>query len=230
MTLHEEAPVVAKHLNPIDKNRAIVWARYHVDSDDWVLLAVKVTHHTNAEGKQIPSLVTLALVDHDQKVLLETMIKAPDAVTNEEISLHGVDQSVVFKAKSFDEVTKTLLKLIGEKTIVSWNPKLIQQTFNELAELNGKPVSKWKSHSVAEELARFVGKSDNPMNGYEPQPLPLVGISALDECKSVYKVIAEIAKASQTTDSIAGGDPGWTAEFYKPKIAAKDKFKGFFGR
>ncbi len=232
MTLKDEQQAVAKHPNPIDKNRSIVWARYHVDSDDWVLLALKVTRRANAEGKQVPSLVTLALVDHTNKVLFQSMIKASDMVSNEEIAQHGVDQSVVFQAKTFAEVTKMLSQLVEhETTIVTWDPKATQQIFDELAELHGVPKTRWKSHGVADELARFVGKTDNPMNGYERQPLPILGIGALDECKAVNKVIAEIAKASQTTDSIAGGDPGWTAEFYKPKIsaAAKDKFKGFFG-
>lgn len=233
MTLKDEPQALAKHPNPIDKNRSIVWARYHVDSDDWALLAVKVTRRANAEGRQVPSLVTLALVDRENKVLFQSMIKASDMVSNEEIAQHGVDQSVVFQAKTFAEVTKALSKLVAdEATIVTWDPKVLQETMDELAELHGVPKSRWKSHGVAEELARFVGKTDNPMNGYERQPLAVLGISALDECKAVNKVIAEIAKASQTTDSVAGGDPGWTAEFYKPKItvAAKDKFKGFFGR
>jgi hypothetical protein len=231
MTTNEETQAVVNHPNPIDKNRSIVWARYHVDSDDWVLLAVKVTRHANSEGKEIPSLVTLALVDHAGSTLFETMIKASDMVSNDEIAQHGVEQSVIFKAKSFQEVTETLIKLIDDKTLVSWDPALIQKTFDELAELHGAEKIRWKSHGVAGELSRFVGKTDNPHNGYESQPLPLTGIGALDECKSVIKVIAEIAKASQASDAVAGGDPGWTAEFYKPKISAtaKEKFKGFFG-
>lgn len=232
MPLKDETQPVVKHPNPIDKNRSIVWARYHVDSDDWVLIALKVTRRTNAEGKEIPSLVTLAIVDRSNKVLLETMIKASDMVSNEEIAQHGVDQSVVFKAKPFAEVAKALSGLIeNETTIVTWDPKFIQQTFDELSELHGVPKRRWKCHGVAEELARFVGKTENVFNGYEPQPLPILGIGALDECKAVNKVIGEIAKSSQTTDSVAGGDPGWTAEFYKPKVGttAKDKLKGFFG-
>jgi len=229
MSLKEEGnePAV-KHPNPIDRNRSIVWARYHVDSNEWVLLALKITRRADESGKEVPSLVTVALVDHNGRPLVEDMIKTSSMVSNDEIARHGVDQSVVFNAKSFDDVIENLNAKIGAKTIVAWDPKMIQGILDELHHLHGAEPRRWKGHDASMEYSRFIGKTDNPLNGYELQELPLLGLSAVDECRSVLKVIQEIAAASQATNSL-NGDPSWTAEFYRPKVGAKDKIKGLFG-
>jgi hypothetical protein len=225
MSLKEEVNTDASHHpNPIDRNRSIVWARYHVDSNEWALLSVKLTRQGQA-----PSLATVALVDHNGRTLVEEMIKASDMVQNEEIAQHAVDQSVVFNAKSFESAMRNLVDKIGDKTLVAWDMSFIQKSFDELCALNGMPSVEWKGDSASKELARFVGETEDPENGYKLQPLPIVGLSAVDECKAILKVINEIAGASQAGDSIATGKPGWTAEFYRPKVGAKEKLKGLFG-
>jgi hypothetical protein len=224
MSLKEEVHDAPNHPNPIDRNRSIVWARYHIDSNEWALLSVKVTRR---EGHI--SLVTVALLDNHGRALLEEMIKASDVVPSEEIALHGVDQSVVFNAKSFEEVMRKLVDRIGERTLVAWDMKAIQTIMDELCLKNNMPSVEWRGESACNELARFVGETQDVKLGYNAQPLKLVGISAADECKSVLKVITDMAASSQASDSLVDGKPGWTAEFYRPKVGAKEKLKGLFG-
>lgn len=211
------------HPNSIDRNRSIIWARYHVDSEDWVLMAVKTT------GKLSPSLVTVALVDRFGKTVLEAMIKASDMVSNDEIFKHGVDQSVVFNAKTFQEVVGNLMEAIGEKAVVAWNADAMQDVFDVLARQNDVAGPQFEAHSVSEEYARFVG--DLGADGkYKQKELSVLGISAADECRAVLRTISGMAGASQVmTDALASGKPGWTAEFYKPKVGPTEKLKGLFG-
>lgn len=224
MSLKEDGYEAPNHPNPMDRNRSIVWARYHVDSNEWALLSAKVTRR---DGRI--SLATIALVDNHGRELLEEMIKASDVVPSEEIAQHGVDQSVVFNAKSFEEVMRKLVDRIGERTLVAWDMKAVQEIMDELCAINNMPQVEWRGESACRELARFKGETQDVKNGYNPQPLKLIGISAADECKSVLKVIAEIAASSQASDSLIDGKPGWTAEFYRPKVGAKEKLKGLFG-
>lgn len=224
MSLKAEGHDVSNHPNPIDRNRSIVWARYHVDSNEWALLSAKVTRRDG----QI-TLATIALLDNHGRELVEEMIKASDVVPNEEIAQHGVDQSVVFNAKSFEEVMRKLVDRIGERTLVAWDMKAVQSVMDELCAINKMPSVEWRGDSACKELARFRGETEDVKLGYNPQPLELVGISAADECRSVLKVINEIAASSQASDSLVDGKPGWTAEFYRPKVGAKEKLKGLFG-
>lgn len=224
MSLREEGHDAPNHPNPIERNRSIVWARYHVDSNEWALLSAKVTRR---DGKI--TLATIALVDNHGREMLEEMIKASDVVPNEEIAQHGVDQSVVFHAKSFEEVMRKLVDRIGDRTLVAWDMKAVQSIMDELCTMNNRPSVEWRGDSACKELARFKGETQDVKLGYNPQPLELSGISAADECKSVLKVIQEIAASSQASDSLVDGKPGWTAEFYRPKVGAKEKLKGLFG-
>lgn len=228
MSFNEDHDTVA-HPNPMDRNRSIMWARYHMDSDDWILLAAKVTRRSDASGKSVPSIVSIAVTEHTGKALMEAMIRTSEIVSNDEIAQHGVNQSIVFNAKPYVEVRETLLKLLAEKALMTWDSDFIQKTFNELDSLNGFAPAHWKGDSAIREFARFSGKLRNPGEGYMPQPLPSLGISAADECRSIIKLIKDMAGSSQVTDQVASGKPGWTAEFYKPRINATDKLKGFFG-
>ncbi len=228
MSFNEDHDAVV-HPNPMDRNRSIMWARYHVDSDDWILLAAKLTRRSDASGKSTPSIVSVAVTDHTGKALFEALASFSEMVSSDEIAQHGVNQSVIFNAKPYAEVRQSLLKLLAEKALVTWDSDNIQKTFNELDSINGFAPSHWKGDSATREFARFVGKTRNPGEGYVSQPLPALGISAADECRSIIKLIKDMASSSQVTDQVASGKPGWTAEFYKPRLNATDKLKGFFG-
>lgn len=217
------------HPNPMDRNRSIMWARYHIDSDDWILLSMKVTRRDDEAGKSRPSIVSIAVTDHSGKAMYEAMVRSAEIVSNEEIALHGVNQSVVFNAKPYSEVRESLLKLLAHKALVTWDSDYIQKTFNELDSINGFAATHWKADSAAREFARFVGERSNPSATYVSQPLPLPGVSASDECRSIVNLIKEMAGSSQVSDQVASGKPGWTAEFYKPRVNTADKIKGFFG-
>lgn len=216
---------VSSHPNPMDRNRSIVWARYHADSNEWALLSVKITR----QGDK-PSLATIALVDRHGRPLVEEMVKSCDEVPSDEIAQHGVDQSVVFNAKPFEEVMRKLVDKIGDNTLVAWDMAVIQKSFDELCALHGMPSVEWRGDSACKENARFIGIPDaSEKYGYKMHPLKLTGLGAVDECKSVLKLIMDMAASSQTNDSVVKGDPSWTAEFYRPKVGAKEKLLGLFG-
>lgn len=218
-----------EHPNPMDRNRSIMWARYHMDSDEWVSLAVKVTRKPDEAGVQKPSVVTMALMNCHGETVLECMIKASQMVSNEEVAQHGVEYSVMYNAVSYEQALNELRNKIDGKTIVAWDVIQLQETFKELDEYYGAPVQKWTAHSAQKEWSRFVGHTRDVKNGYEMQPLPVLGMSAVDELRAVKKVMSDIAGSSQMNDELAGGKPGWTAEFYRPKVNPSDKLKGFFG-
>lgn len=229
MSSNESEQGKLNHPNPIDRNRSITWARYYMDSNEWVLLSLKVTKRTVESGVEQPSVVTVALLDHSGKTLLECMVKAPHMVSNDEIAKHGVNYSVVYNAKPYEQIIADLIQIIGSREIVAWDCELVQKQFDDLGRFYGAPIRKWKIQDACSRFVSFVGIPQDIKNGYDAQPLPVSVLSAVEECRTVRKQISEMAAGNQVTDQVACGKPGWTAEFYKPKLTPKDKIKGMFG-
>ncbi|SRR5579883_266327 len=217
------------HANPVDRNRAISWARYLMDSDEWVIMALKVTRRTVDSRPDQPSLITVALLNNVGNIRLEAMVKTPYMVSNEEIAQHGVDYSVVYNAKPYDQVRDDIIRAVNSREMVVWDAPVMHAALAELDHYFNLSERAWKFYCASSEYARFRGVKAVSGAQYEVQPLPQIGLSAVDECRSVYKIISEMAASSQFTDPIAGGRPGWTAEFYRPKINTGDKLKGMFG-
>ncbi|MBX9694618.1 MAG: hypothetical protein K2Z81_19685 [Cyanobacteria bacterium] len=212
------------HPNLADRNKSILWARYTLDSQDWVILSLKVTW----DGENL-ALATLALMDGTKgKMLVESMVKSDSIVSAESIARHGVEQSVVFHAKSYADVRAELMIKASGKEIFVWDAHVTQELLNRLDNLYGEKPMDWRFNDVSTVFGRYMGAVDES-GEYEVYPLPASGTSAKAECTDVRGVLTEMASTSQATDSVAGGKPGWTAEFYRPKRSPKDKIKDMLG-
>ncbi|HMW91621.1 MAG TPA: hypothetical protein PKE54_16455, partial [Candidatus Obscuribacter sp.] len=108
-------PTPSAHPNSIDRNKAIVWSRYLIDSSDWLLFATKVTYlHADRayQGLEQPKLVSLAVLTPEGKVVFEALLRAEEMVHNQVIAQHGLEQSVVFNARPFSEIAMQLTRLL----------------------------------------------------------------------------------------------------------------------
>ncbi|MBZ0188610.1 MAG: hypothetical protein K8F91_20360 [Candidatus Obscuribacterales bacterium] len=215
------------HPNPMDRNRSILWARYHIDSDDWLVLATKVTLDPEQEGF---ALVSMALIDGAGRTVFEALVKPDREVPNDLIAMHALDYAVVFNAQPYPVLRQKLIEHMSEKEVTAWNFDEQRNVLNALDKTFGLPAYEWLGNSVSHQLARFTGVKTDNSEGYELQPLTINGLAARDQCLAVRKSVVDMASSSQAVDSLSGGKPGWTAQFYRPKISPADKLKNLFGR
>lgn len=216
----------ARHPRPLDHNRAILWARHLVASSDWLILATKSTAAA-VRGEEAAVLVSLALLSPAGEVLLETFIKPSGAINGEAITKHGLDSQRAFNAISYDELKVLLKELVGDKQALSWNLDDQNCLLESYAVSEKTTPLAVHGQSLMHQYARFIGQWTE--SGYKSQELPEEAHkSALAECQAVLSTIRWMASKNQLSDSLATGNEGWTAEFFKPKLTPVDRLKGFF--
>ena len=230
---------VHPHPNVVDRNKAIIWARYLIDSSDWLIFACKVNYlpstiqTTNKPvtktGLAQPKLVSLALITPEGKVVFESMLKSDDVVPSELLAEQGLSQPVVFNARPFCEIALQLARMTDGKQVLTWDLAEVQVLFDELCVEYAQPPLVFAGHSLKDEYARFTGEVDEGGRNYKLQQLKPANNSAVAQCRAVLDVLYQMASSSQTNNNAVTGNQGWTGEFYKPKLTARDKFKGFLG-
>lgn len=225
------------HPNPKDRNRAIIWARYAADSTEWVILSLRSTEvipsakalQNNPDLIQPQLLVSAAIIAPGGKVLLETLIKVPEFSAKEALEEHGIEYSVLIEAKPYPEFVAAVKKIAERKQIFCWSAEETNNILTKAARVNRGETLTLPLVSVSEEYARFVGQQVPDSAEYIVPELKGVEKSAMSESHAILKAIVEMAVGNQTSDSAVSSHMGWTAEFYKPKLSAADKLKGFLG-
>ena len=216
----------AAHPNSKDRNRSIIWARFAADSTEWVILSLRATDVVSDGNSQ--KLVSLALLGHSGKVLLETLIKTSEFPARDAIEGHGIDYSVLMNARTYDEVVAEIKHLIERKQVFCWDAIETRQILSQVASANKADTLSLPLISVNEEYGRFLGNLKPGTASYDLPELKKEK-SALESAKNVLSVILEMAGSNQYLDSASASPMGWTGEFYRPKASPAEKLKGFLG-
>jgi DNA polymerase III epsilon subunit-like protein len=215
----------------LDRNKSIIWARYLIDSPDWLIFASRVSRLT-PEVTPLTGpikLLSLSLLTPSGKVIFESMLKPQEMIPATLISEHGLDYAVVFNAQPFSEILQKLRQLIGTKQILAWDLDAQQGLLDQLCAQFAQPILPLAGYSLRPEYARYVGESDGQTGAYKTQTLTSTGVGATAECRAMLNTLTTMASTSQIRDTAPTGHQGWTAELYKPKINPKEKIKDFLG-
>lgn len=225
------AAVKANHPRPMDRNKSIIWARYLIDSTDWLLFASRVTRVQGNAGALSTKvkLASMSVLTPTGKVLYEALLKPEEEISSHLIAEHGLDYSVVFNAKTFAEIAQDLSRLFEGRQALAWDLTAQQSLLDELCLQYAQPPLSLTGFSMRPEYARFIGEMDELGRAYKAKPLSVDGLGATAEARALISALYTMASSSQITNTAATGNQGWTGEFYKPKLTAKDKIKDFFG-
>jgi hypothetical protein len=220
-----------QHPRPMDLNKSIIWARYLIDSTDWLLFATRVTRVQGNGGALSTKvkLASMAVLAPTGKVLYEALLKPDEEISNHLIAEHGLDYSVVFNAKTFAEIVTDLNRLFEGRQALAWDLAAQQSLLDELCEQYRQPPVALTGFSMRPEYARFRGEMDEFGRSYKVKVLNVDGVGAAAEARALISALYTMASSSQITNTAPTGNQGWTGEFYRPKVTAKDKIKDFFG-
>lgn len=226
------------HPRPLDKNRAILWARHLAQSDDWLILSTRVTDTANAQAKsaagqvwQEPSmLVSVAVLTPAGTPAVEALIRPPGSVSSTDIAAHGIEFLGVFNVTEYEQLRERLSQLLPGKQVISWELDKQVRIISQLDEQYGQQHVRLSGHSVAPQYARFTGAFNQETGHYSHLPLPNSdkAHSAMNECRTILSLISQMAASTQQLDG-AATKQGWTGEFFKPRVSPVEKVKEFFG-
>lgn len=206
----------------LNRNRSITWARYILDSSDWVILAARATTVNTGDEAEGITLMSAAIVQEGGKLILERLVRANEFSARDAIEGHGLDYQVLLHAVSYQEVLEEIETIIRNRHVLVWDEKELCRVFNIAAASYGAAPPAFKASDVRSRYDRFNGVADGQ------SALASRGVSAVSECQAVLTVIQEMARSNQRLDA-AASPLGWTAEFYKPKLTPAEKLKGFLG-
>ena len=157
-------------------------------------------------------------------------MKPEGIVSNDAIAQHGLETSTLFNAQPYSVIRDSLIRLLSDKDVYSWNFDKQRQILEKLDKQFNMPPHEWRGNSVSHQYARFVGKQEGGKPGYVMPKLKTEGLAAQVENKSVLRIVNEMASSSQLADPLASGKPGWTAECYRPKLSTGEKWRNLFGK
>lgn len=97
------------------RHKASNWAKRLLQRSDWVILDTETT------GLEPGEICQIAIVDHTEKTLLDTLIKPTISIPAEATAIHGITSEMVEDAPQFPEVYPLIREAIGSKLLVIYN-------------------------------------------------------------------------------------------------------------
>lgn len=182
-----------KTYDPVDRDRAILWARNVLDNKGNYLIM-----DTETTGlKYDDEIIQIAIIDLDRSVHFNTLLKPKKkkSISREATQVHGIKNSDLIDAPCFETAIHKFVKVTEGKTLLFYNAdfdvRLLKQTCyaNNTEEF---PLSYW---CVMKEFSKFVGEWNEYHNDYKYQKLTGGDHSALGDCLATLTFIERMAKA-----------------------------------
>ncbi len=221
------------HPNPIDRNRAILWARDLMQFREWVVLAIKISRTERASADECNELISIGVLGPDNNLLLDVLVRPNKAVNNDLLKKHGCDQARAFSSPSFEAIHRILEAGFAKTPVIAWAPNRLQQTLDHLCAVSHLPELRAKWIGAQSEYAKYVG-DELPQGGYDMKEIPdgagcADEASTIYECRKITEVIAHMAASSQISASALTFNKNWSAAFYRPKLGPTAKIREILG-
>lgn len=122
-------------------NRNMPAFRQMIKNGDFVVLDTETTGLYNAE------IVQIALVDSQDNVLLDTLVKPVSRIPYEVIRIHGITNERVADAPSWADVTAQVEAALRGRDVVVYNATFDRKMLHTSAEAAKLPKVDWKTFS-----------------------------------------------------------------------------------
>jgi DNA polymerase-3 subunit epsilon len=160
---------------------------------------------TETTGLYNAQIVQIALIDHEGKPLLNTLVKPTEAIPAAARAIHHITDEMVADAPSWFEVRKMVLQIVKEQTVVIYNSSYDVGVMRSSDSHNGLEPLNWYKDAAKEwfcamnAYAVHYGDWNSRHNSYTWKPLiqaansfnvPTVNAhSALGDCLMTLGVV-----------------------------------------
>lgn len=121
--------------------RNIVAFKQMIQRGDFVVLDTETTGLINAE------IVQIAVVDSQDNVLLDTLVKPVNRIPYDVIRIHGITNERVADAPSWADVTHQVQAILRDRDVVVYNASFDRKMLHSSADAAKLPKVDWKSFS-----------------------------------------------------------------------------------
>ncbi|WP_052672458.1 3'-5' exonuclease [Aliterella atlantica] len=175
-----------------DRVRAVKWAKEILGRDNWTILDTETTGLGDAE------IIEIAIIDHQARTLLNTLIKPTIPIPVEATAIHGISDEMVKDALSFPEVFSQIHSILEGKQVLIYNVSFDICVLSYCRKLHGlePPLGlNVRSECIMEWYSQWCGDWSQYWKNYRWQPLG-GGHRALEDCKAALERIQEMAEDS----------------------------------
>ena len=173
-----------------DREKATLWARALLERADWVILDTETTGMSPAD-----EIVQIAILSHEGKVLLDTLIRPTQPIPASATAIHGITDSEVENAPTFKEIYQKARKILEGKTVIIYNAafdlRLLLQTLRRYR-LPSLFDHEEKVGCAMLLYSAWVGE-EWPYGGYKWQKLTGGDHTALGDCRATFEIIKKMA-------------------------------------
>lgn len=175
-----------------DRVRAVKWAKEILDQDNWTILDTETTGLGDAE------IIEIAIIDHQARTLLNTLVKPTILIPAEATAIHGISDEMIQNAPSFPDVFTQLCDVLEDKQVLIYNADFdigILHYCRKLHKLDEQLNLDERSHCIMEWFSQWCGNYSSYWENYRWQPLN-GGHRALGDCKAALECIQAMAEDS----------------------------------
>ncbi len=166
------------HPLPLDRNKSIIWARYLIDSPDWLVLATRVSRAgvdvSSAAIKKTgaPATKSAAAATATNSTTTATVVSPAVPIKLLSLSVLTPSGKVVYEAmiKPEEVISANLIAEHGLDYSVVYNSQMFPDAFLKLQDLIcGKQILAWDleaQQSIFDQLCGHFAQSPMPLTGY----------------------------------------------------------------
>ncbi|MBZ0301644.1 MAG: 3'-5' exonuclease [Anaerolineae bacterium] len=169
---------------------------------------------TETTGLQRGEIVQIAIVDAQDQVLLDTLVKPVNPIPYEVVRIHGITDAHVANAPTWGDITAQVETILHDRDVVVYNAVFDRKMMHQSAAALRLPKTDWKTFSrwwcameaYAEEFAGSRGggwgrprfhKLGNAARHYG---IPVVGAhNALGDARMTLAVVQAMARGPRRT-------------------------------
>lgn len=170
----------AKHKQ--DKTIAILWAAELLTREFLIL-------DTETTGLKKPEICQIAIINHQGKILLNTLVRPYKPIEEKAFLVHGISNQSVEKAPSFREIYPEIINLITCQEVVIYNQEF---DIGALNNCSPRPIFARKISDPMPYYAMYLGEWNCYRGDYK---YPKLGENhdALGDCFQTLEVIKTMA-------------------------------------
>lgn len=116
-------------------------------------------------------IVEIAIIDQDENILLNTLIKPKKTIPKDVISIHGINNKMVKNAPTFKDIYPQLREILSNKNVFIYNKSFDNDMIKTCLSLDNLQPIKYNSRCVMLAFAKKYGEWSDYFGGYKWQKL-----------------------------------------------------------
>lgn len=177
------------------RNTGIAQARAWLGMGDQVVIL-----DTETTGLECAEAIEIAIIDLDERVLLNQRVKPKGEITDGAYSVHQISAEMLAECPTWDQVYPRVSEVVKGKKVIAYNAEFDSRVLSYSGYLYELPELECKWDCAMEAYARYYGEWNAYFGSFKWQRLEGGDHSALGDCLATLELIKRVANADKSTE------------------------------